>query len=742
MKKNISYFKFWLTRFFPNQSLAFFVLAIVLIELLLHGFQENSYWNNEGLSVSVKGGLVALTFLLWSVIAWGVFWYVRLIQCMTANVNTKIGKNAIHLIAFFPLLICINLYVFSWYYFYRLGIFPTLDAFYFAIINASMLYKYFWQAEHYMLLVSTFCFLLISLLSIKLAKKYVKHISKTENNIIRPQVVILFFSINAFYFAIYLAESSSLNRFPHPSHERTAIVKNPWAPYGYELRYHVNPAITMFGSTLQVLEPKIEGTIPLEYLNPIIRFKPDSFPEIKPENKKNIILITIESLRSDSILKKHEEKLIMPHVANLAKEGHFFPECYSSSTHSDYSDPSILSSLYPLRTIKPHFYSKTDPWPKVLIYDVLKQYGYTTAIFSSQNEAWSNMHLFYESPNLDLLFDSRAYQASTGKEKGTYSAWQKDIDMAKWQKETGMIAGKLDDAITVRMAINWINARQNSQTPFFISMNLQTSHFPYQRPDRKQGPYQPSGIDPGVSLLYYEEEDIPILKNTYYNALSYIDSQIKHLTDELDRIEIRDETIIIITGDHGEAFLENGIASHGGKPLETVIKTGLIINNPILIEAMKDDYLVQAVDIAPTISGMLGIHPHPAFQGINVLSSQRPPNNSRFAFIHCCNALGSIDALISGTGWKFINDIRFESNELYFRPTDLTSQENLNSQENQVLEILKKYCQEWRGNQLLYYSKPKYYSWFYPPKDPTIESEKLNCLIKHAKKRGKLTCSP
>lgn len=75
-----------------------------------------------------------------------------------------------------------------------------------------------------------------------------------------------------------------------------------------------------------------------------------------------------------------------PHLNRLAKQGVQFTRAYTQSTHSDYADVCIVSSLYPLRKTRHHYYSASDPWPKTLIYDLLKPLGYVTAIFSSQNE--------------------------------------------------------------------------------------------------------------------------------------------------------------------------------------------------------------------------------------------------------------------------------------------------------------------------------------------------------------------
>lgn len=87
----------------------------------------------------------------------------------------------------------------------------------------------------------------------------------------------------------------------------------------------------------------------------------------------------------------------MPHLNKLCRSGRRFTRAYAQSSHSNYADPALFSSLYPLRTRYHHYYSRSDPWPKTLLYDVLKSLGYATALYSSQNEGWGNMDAFLES---------------------------------------------------------------------------------------------------------------------------------------------------------------------------------------------------------------------------------------------------------------------------------------------------------------------------------------------------------
>jgi arylsulfatase A-like enzyme len=697
---------------FPGPRTAVLAILLSTIEIVTLACHASGFWRNGGLSVATRLGLAGLILLSWTVIVWSGYWYFRVMWSATRRCATRWLRNIVVVIAIGPVDIGVNLYLACWLFYWRLGFFPDSEALYFAGLNANMLAKYFWQAERsawisYLVviaLVTIACFLVVRgiLRRFDRPDEQRKHVFLSQSFVLLAGVNAVCFSID---FDHFTRHSSQLPK------DRAEVFKNPWAPYSFELRNHVNPTVTLLAGFGTNNDSKLTGEIPSNALTPLGKIRPANFPEIASENRRNIILITIESLRSDVVLMEHQEQQVMPHLAELARSGHFFPNCYANSTHSDYSDPCILSSLYPLRSTstRRHYYRREDPWPKVLIYDLLKQYGYATAIFSSQNETWSNMHLFYESPNLDVFFDSRAFEGETSSVEAYF---------ANWLSETGQIAGKLDDAVTVDHAIDWIVQQHKSQTPFFISMNLQTSHFPYERPDHKEEPFQPGIVVSGTSFIGYTEENVPVIRNAYYNALHYLDLQIGRLLKILQEMDLRERTIIVITGDHGEAFRENDTVGHAGKPLETVLKVGMLLNCPGLVEPGVDEYLAQAIDIVPTVLGRLGLPIHPAHQGIDLLSRERPAIDQRLVFVHCAILSTHTDAMISGTGWKYILSHARDYRELYYRPTDLEKHRNRISSEADVAALLHELMTEWRKRQLLYYQQSRYYGWFYPPRAP------------------------
>lgn len=701
----------------PGFATAFLVLS--LINLLLPCLGKSSFLWNDGLGFHLKAALAGLIVLSWAAIMWTIFWYFQIVRKVTQRMKSRLGCLSIRITACVLFAVAINFYFASGLFFWRLGIFPGLDSIIFGTLNFEMLTRYFWQTERTDLIICLFAFTGVTVISATIAWRLSGQfmVGSVQRN--QPWicgVVILLMALNATWFAVKPVYAT-IRSATHDS-DRVEAFKNSWPPYTFEVRFRVSPTMSVLADLVTYSDDEFEGEIPDKALVPL-RIQQAGPQPTTPAHHPSVIIITVESLRSDVIFMQHQEKEIMPSVNELARTGHFFPNCYAQSVQSDYSDPCILSSLYPLRKSRAYFYRRAEPWPKVLIYDLLKTYGYSTAIYSSQNETWSNMHLFYASPNLDIFFDSRKYQGPTYVPEGFFS---------RWLIQTGHAAGKLDDAITMRCAIKWMKSQQQLGKPYFVSINLQTSHFPYEIPNGKTGPFQPAEIDFDKSLGRYPREKVKVVRNAYFNALYYIDQQIGELVKYLDANHLRKDTIICITGDHGQAFYENGEATHGQAPLETTTKVGLIMNCPNDITPAIDNYLAQSIDIAPSVAALVGIPTHPAFQGIDLLSKQRCLADERLVFIHCNNPIAGYDAVISGTGWKYVFDNRTDYRFLYYRPTDMESHLNLADFEPKITARMHELLAEWRRRQLIYYARPRYYNWFYPPREPRLSSEELGVL--------------
>ncbi len=217
-------------------------------------------------------------------------------------------------------------------------------------------------------------------------------------------------------------------------------------------------------------------------------------------------------------------------------------------------------------------------------------------------------------------------------------------------------------------------------------------------------------------------------KNAYYNALHYADAQIGRLVLFLKAQRIDDRTLLVIVGDHGEAFGESGVVAHAGSPVEAAIRVGLVLNCPGNVRQDRRTDVVRAVDVAPTILGRLGIPAPAAFQGVDVLQEHRSGEFS-IAFVHCCSAVESTDAIVTSAGWKYVFDHLRQRGALRYLPTDPFEQRDLSMANDVIAQMLHETLFEWRRRQLLYYSTPVYFQLYYAPEEPKLLSRQWQELF-------------
>lgn len=471
----------------------------------------------------------------------------------------------------------------------------------------------------------------------------------------------------------------------------------------------LNPGASLFASAWEIwyTEP-IEDCLDESKLTPI------SMASVAhPQRKKNIIIVAVESLRPDMIGFEHQGKQVLPNINQLAQTSLTWSKAYAQSTHSDYADVCIVSSLYPLRSRRHHFYHHDDPWPKTTLYDVLRPHGYSTAIISSQNEAWGCMDEFLQTDGLDFFYHPQNSDAPSIVSERDPGFYMENLSGA-------LVAGKFADGHTADIAIDWITTQTRAQNPFYLSMNLQSSHFPYLIPDDVPTPFQPCELPVSVKFSSYEPSLVPVVRNAYYNGIHECDRQIGRLIEHLKSLGVWENTILVVTGENGEAFHENGCVGHACNPNEPVIHIANLISAPGLLDGGETDYPMEHVDLCPTLLGLLGSSNHGNFQGIDVLSPNRPEVTERLLFSHVLSPIAVGDSVQFAGRWKFMTTHEYPGGLLFDLENDPGESNDLSSSLPNLRNFLFEALETWRGRQLAYYYLPKYYTNYFPPKPPTV----------------------
>jgi arylsulfatase A-like enzyme len=212
--------------------------------------------------------------------------------------------------------------------------------------------------------------------------------------------------------------------------------------------------------------------------------------------------------------------------------------------------------------------------------------------------------------------------------------------------------------------IGWIQASDGK--PFYVMAWTQQTHHPYQ-------------LAPGQTLLNLigahsgAPDDAEL--NRYLNAVRATDQQLGRLFTTLRASGLADSTLVVVTGDHGEAFgFPHRWRFHGTTLYQEAMNVPLILWNPRLFHpGTRNDNVGAHIDLNPTIFDLLGLPAPDAWQGESLLDRTRP---QRCYF--SCNTGNLLLGLRDGPE-KYIFNATLARQELYDLRTDPTEQTNLAS---------------------------------------------------------------
>jgi len=408
-------------------------------------------------------------------------------------------------------------------------------------------------------------------------------------------------------------------------------------------------------------------------------------------NRWNVVVVLVDSLRVDQLRACGGPREVMPAVEALARDGKVFADCVSQASHTDYAAPAVFSSHYPLRSRDVYRYPKDPPYPRVMIYDVLKALGWRTALFSSQNEEWGQMLNYLQTGGLDVCFHSKSVGVS---------------DAATADRPA--FAGALDDSVTVTEALKWIDGAP--EVPFCLYLNLQNSHLPYDVPKEFRRRFAPPDVDVKISIGWYPKEQTALVKDVYADSLAYVDTQLDRLFRRLKESGQWERTLVVVTGDHGEAFYEHGSAAHANGVHQEVIRVPLVFHAPGL-EPGREDRPVELLDVAPGVFHLLGLPVHPSFQGKDPFSPIRP-DRARFSI---CDSPWRTQIAVLRSGFKMIRDGDTGASVLYDLDRDPGEKTDAIASHPERARELKALIGAWRRAQLEYYENPVRQSGQYPP---------------------------
>jgi iduronate 2-sulfatase len=377
----------------------------------------------------------------------------------------------------------------------------------------------------------------------------------------------------------------------------------------------------------------------------------------------HILFIAVDDLRPQ-LGCYGEKQMISPNIDRLAAEGVRFSRAYCQVPVCGASRASLMTGLRPTpkRFVNYHTRADKDAPGVVDLPSWLKKQGYDTYSMgkiyhhnTDNRNSWTVLgsKLIRRPGFKDYhLRESRSPKGAKGWGGGAaYEAADlPEQDYFQWQ---------LADA-----AIDRLKQMKKAGKPSFLAVGFTKPHLPFVAPKKywdlykrddlmlATNPFRPKGA-PDQALHNFGElrsyKDIPqgkapvppelalTLKHGYYACVSYTDAMIGRILEELDRLDMRKDTIIVLWGDHGWQLGEHGLwCKHSN--FNTSLNAPLIVSAPGRTQGSGSSALVEFVDIYPTLCELAGVPEPEHLEGTSFVplldAPARPWKRAVFARYH------------------------------------------------------------------------------------------------------------
>ncbi|HXD91376.1 MAG TPA: sulfatase, partial [Candidatus Binataceae bacterium] len=394
-----------------------------------------------------------------------------------------------------------------------------------------------------------------------------------------------------------------------------------------------NPEWAFIDSLVEAPRPTISADIPTDYFADFhavaqttsgsraaaFAALPAAGSAAKP---MNVILFVMESVGAKNLQLTGAPYADSPTLLKLAQHGIVYDNTYVAQPFSSAAMAGLFTSLYPGHdwlTIP-----RKEPTIRVPgLPAVLKARGYRTVFIHGGLIDFDGNLSFLENAGFD-----------------------------------DVIARPADDVVPrdgelVPAAFNWIN--RHREQPFFVAIWTRDTHNPYLSSSNRK--YSGNWV-----------------KDRYLNSIAWTDQVIGQLSDELKQTGLADNTLLVITGDHGEAFEEHGQSVHNFSVYNEEVRVPLMFVNEQLFPKRRDEHgLARQLDIAPTILDTLGISAPASWQGTSLFAAQRPTRAYLFSIA------GDFRLGLAEGDYVYIQNYTRDRHELYDVRIDFDEQHDLSA---------------------------------------------------------------
>jgi len=312
-----------------------------------------------------------------------------------------------------------------------------------------------------------------------------------------------------------------------------------------------------------------------------------------PSSRPNIIIISVDTMRADHMGIYGYSRNTTPNIDRFAKTALIFTNTVSASSFTVPSVASLFTSLYPSEHGAIGKDQMTLAPSNLTLAEILADNGYRTACFSASPFVSPEFGFGQGFQNFFLINSPHAHALN-------------------------------------QLLIPWLSAHYQEQ-PFFLYVMYFDPHQPYEAPPPydalfqkdstgkklwpdqmlKQKPVRISKLKSSLSAT-----ELEFVKSQFDSEVAYVDHFLGELLDQISARGLLDNSLLVLTADHGEEFLEHHGFGHSRTLYREVLAVPFIFYHPAISEpGRKIEQMVRTIDCLPTILDFAGISPPQEIQG-------------------------------------------------------------------------------------------------------------------------------
>ncbi len=330
------------------------------------------------------------------------------------------------------------------------------------------------------------------------------------------------------------------------------------------------------------------------------------------DSRPNLILVTLCSFRRNRLGVERYRRDLTPFLDGLVEQGVYFENAVAASSWTKPTTASLLTG------VTPGVHQMTD------YYEL------------SDKETWKDASVRVLSEHFETLPEALGAAGYRTICRVNNPHAGRVFQMTQGCDDIGATEGRSTQQMISEFG-EWLERGEGTKPFFFFLMTLHV-HAPY-KPSyesytRWSGESVPrDGFDAHRDEVFQAvwdkarsaPDEVPAsLRRSWVDlydaAVADLDTALAELVRILDVADVRDDTVIAITADHGEAFWENGMVEHGLQLSETLVGVPLIVVGPGATAGRRVREVVRTIDIYPTLAELGAAEPPAILQGESLVS--------------------------------------------------------------------------------------------------------------------------